>query len=76
MFSLVVLPVLPAFAQTQQPFLFANTVVNDSTAVVTFTRNDSTGALTAVAGRQLLHCVDHLCARKRGHEPDSTSYHG
>jgi hypothetical protein len=42
--------VFPAFAQTQQPFLFANTVARDSTAVVTFTRNDSTGALTVVAG--------------------------
>lgn len=33
-FSLVVLAVLPTFAQTQQPFLFANTVVNGSTAAL------------------------------------------
>ena len=43
--------VFPAFAQTQQPFLFATIVVHGSTAVVAITGNDSTGALTVVAGR-------------------------
>lgn len=36
-------------AQTQQPFLFANTQVNGSPAVATFTRDDASGALSEVA---------------------------
>jgi hypothetical protein len=36
-------------AQTQQPFLFATTSVNGTSAVGTFARNDASGALTEVA---------------------------
>ena len=36
-------------AQTQQPFLVANTQVNGSNAVATFTRDDANGTLTEVA---------------------------
>jgi hypothetical protein len=39
-----------ARAQTQQAYLFATTQVSSNSAVATFTRNDTTGALTEVAG--------------------------
>ena len=40
---------VPLLAQTQQPFLLANTQVNGTNAVAVFTRDDANGTLTEVA---------------------------
>jgi hypothetical protein len=71
-FSLVVLAVFPAFAQTQQPFLFASTVVNASrlrpaTSLCSDRREHRP---IRVYGQNLGRCLPGTQQRNAGHIPD------